>query len=133
MSSKQFHQYFSNRMRLTIVTPRGKQLYFNGFTYVTDKADEIEFLDGEIAAGNKMLYVKEEQKVVTAEQLDPVAAIKKKAVEEYLAAQQSQQDPERDVGKSVKGAEKLVTSKTIANMMAGSNAGAATPAAPATK
>jgi hypothetical protein len=86
---KKFHQYFSTRAKISISMADGRKLSFVGGTYVTDKEDEIEFLDAQIKAGVSMLYVKIGAEVVTKEQLDPLAAIKKKAIEEHEAKQKA--------------------------------------------
>jgi hypothetical protein len=79
------HQFFSTRPRISIVLPSSKRISFSGGIYVTDKQDEIDFLNGEVAAGNQMIYVKSDQLTITKEQLDPLAAIKQRAREEAIA------------------------------------------------
>lgn len=92
-----------------------------GGSYITDKQDEIDFLDAEIRSGHQMIYVKEDQKVLTQEQLDPLAAIKKKAVEEYLAKQAEQADPGRDMGTTNSDISASIQStKSIAAITVGS-------------
>lgn len=83
--SQTLHQYFSTRPRISIITKTGKRIHFSGGVYITDKQDEIDFLNAEIAVGHQMIYVKEDQKTITKEQLDPLHAIKQKAKEEALA------------------------------------------------
>lgn len=119
-SKKQYHQYFSARPVINITTPLGRKIRFVGGTYITDVAAEIEFLDNEVKNGHPIIFVKEDQKVVSEEALDPLAAIKKKAVEEYLAKQKEQADPNRDMGNTVQNnAVNMATSKSIAQITAG--------------
>lgn len=82
-----YNQYFSTRPKLSIVMPSSKRIFFSGGVYVTDKEDEIAFLDAEVKLGHPMIYTKKGEEKVTSEQLDPLAAIKRKAVEEHLAKQ----------------------------------------------
>lgn len=113
---KKYNQYFSTRPRVNITMPNGKRISFIAGSYVTDAQDEIAFLDEQIRLGLQVIYTKKGQETVTAESLDPLAAIKKKAIDEYLAAQQAQADPDRDMGDTgAKGANPtLLNSKSIA-------------------
>ena len=118
---KQFHQYFSSRPTIGIVMQNGNRILFTGGQYVTDKEDEIAFLDTEIKAGHPMIFVKKEQLTVSQEQLDPLAAIKKKAIEEYLAKQNEQQDPNRDMGNTTSNiSDSISTTRSIQAISAGS-------------
>jgi hypothetical protein len=119
---KQYHQYFSTRPVINITMPSSKKIRFVAGVYVTDNADEVKFLDEQIAFGHSMIYVKEGQEVVGEEALDPLAAVKKKAIEEYLATQQKQQDPARDMGNTQASgvSADVATTKTIAAISVGS-------------
>lgn len=114
-----FHQYFATRPRLSIIMPSGERISFVAHMFVTDKEHQIEFLDAEVKRGHPMIYTKNGEETVTAEQLDPLAAIKKKAIEEYKAQVEAQQNPERDMGNS-KSETVLQTSKSIAAITVGS-------------
>jgi len=81
----QIHQYFSTRPKISIILPTSKRISFSGGIYVTDKEDEIAFLDEVVKQGNAMIYVKDDQRTITKEQLDPLHAIKQKAKEEAIA------------------------------------------------
>lgn len=116
---KKYHQFFSRRPRISIIMPSGRSIHFSGGMYVTSNEQEIEFLNAEVAAGHPMIYVKDNEKVITEEQLDPLAAVKKRAIDEYLAQQKRQQDPERDMGNSVQE-QNLTTSQSIKNITIGS-------------
>lgn len=114
-----FNVYYSTRPRISMAMKTGERICFNGGQYVTDKKDEIEFLDYEVARGNDMIYVKKDQLTVTSDQLDPLAAIKQKAVEEYLAQQAAQQDPSRSMGTTAQSVN-IATSESIKAISAGS-------------
>ena len=120
--SKQFHQYFSARPKISITMPNGNRIYFQAGSYVTDNEIEIEFLDEQIKLGHPIIYVQKGKELITQEQLDPLAAVKAKAVAEYLEKQNAQQDPSRDMGtteKSGAGAD-IATTKSIASITVGS-------------
>lgn len=88
---------------------------------MTDKEDEITFLDNEVKLGHAMIYVKSGQETVDADALDPLAAIKKKAIEEYLEQQKRAADPNRDMGSTAPaGNTQIQTSKSIASITVGS-------------
>lgn len=122
--SEKFNQYFATRPKISIVMPSGKRIYFQGGQYITNAQDEIEFLDAEVKLGHSMIYVKKGAEVVTQEQLDPLLAIKEKAIAEYLAKQKAQQDPTRDMGNTEKSGAGLdvATSKSISSITVGSKA-----------
>ncbi len=123
--NKVYHQYFSTRPIMNIATTTGKMIHFVGSTYVTDAEDEIAFLDNEIRAGLKAIYVKQDKKTVSAVELDPLAAIKKKVIDEYLAAQAAQADVSRDMGNTSTDPQAgMQTSKSIGAITVGSNVSA---------
>lgn len=123
-SQKQYNQYFSTRPSISITMPSAKRIRFVAGSYITDKQDEIDFLDKEIAIGHQMIFTKQGQEVVNEEALDPLAAVKKKAVEEYLAKQAAQADPSRDMGNSTADlSTSIMTSKGIGAITVGSKSG----------
>jgi len=112
---KQYHQYFSSRPMISITMPTAKRIRFVGGMYVTDKQDEIDFLNAEIKAGNQMIYVDNNKRTVGEAALDPLAAIKKKAVEDYLAAIEKAKDPNNDMGNyAAEAVAGLMTSRNVA-------------------
>jgi hypothetical protein len=119
---KKYNQYFSSRPRISITMTDGRRIAFVGGQYVTDNADEIAFLDEQIRAKHQMIFVKPDHLQVTQEQLDPLASVKKKAVEEYLKQQAEQQDPTRNFGKTTQDMV-MQTSQSIATISAGSKSG----------
>jgi hypothetical protein len=120
--SKKYHQYFSTRPIINITMPSTKRIRFVAGMYVTDNQAEIEFLDNEIKQGHAMIFVKEGQEVVDESALDPLAAVKAKAIAEYLATQAAQQDPTRNMGNTAQSGAGMdvATSKTIGAITVGS-------------
>jgi hypothetical protein len=122
--NKTFNQYFSTRPKLSITMPQGGRIYFVAGHYATDNEDEITFLDEQIRAKHPMIYVKATEKTVTSEQLDPMAAIRKKIIEEHEAKKAEQADPNRNMGSSIQDVSaSITTTKTIAPIIAGSKSG----------
>ena len=121
-SSQQFHQFFSARPKVSITMPNGNRIYFQAGNYVTDNEAEIEFLNEQIRSGHQMIYVQKGKETVTQEQLDPLAAVKAKAIAEYLAKQSEQQSPVRDMGNTSNSGAGMdvATSKSIASITVGS-------------
>lgn len=118
-STKKFHQYFSSRPTISITMENGNRIRFVGGVYMTDNESEIKFLDEQIRAGHQMIYIKQGHTVVDADALDPLAAIKKKAVEEYLENQRKVMDPNRDMGNTTADIKTSIqTSKSIAALTA---------------
>ena len=125
---KKYNQYFSSRPSINIMMTNGQRIRFVGGVYMTEHPDEIAFLDAEIRAGNNMIMVKKGQEQIDSDALDPLAAIKKKAIEDYIAQQALAANPNRDMGSTVQsgaGADmSIATTKTLAPIIAGSKSGA---------
>jgi hypothetical protein len=108
-----------------MVMPNAKKIRFFAGSYITNAPDEIAHLDAQIAAGHQMIYTKKGQETVTSESLDPLAAIKKKVIDEYLAAQAAQADTSRDMGNTSADPQAgMQTSKSIGAITVGSNVSA---------
>jgi hypothetical protein len=117
---QKYNQYFSSRPKIGITMPTGKRIDFVGGMYLTDKEDEIGFLNEQIKLGHQMIYIRKGAEVVDADALDPLAAVKKKAVEEYLAQQALNSNPNRDMGNTAATGAGLdiLTSKGVAQITA---------------
>lgn len=97
----------------------GKEANFISGEYATDAAEEIEQLDAEVAAMHPHIYIDPKRKEVDASTLDPLEVIKRKAVEEYIAAQAAATDTSRDMGNTSAAdilAERLQGIATSANV-----------------
>ena len=68
-------------------TQSGKEISFIKGRYATGDKKEIEFLDAEVEAGHPHVYVDSKETEVDSVQVDPVTAIKAKAIAEYIAEQ----------------------------------------------
>ncbi len=92
------------------ITAAGKYLYFRDGRLATDDAGDIAELEAAIAAKHPHIYISKGEESITAEVYqDPLAAIKKKAIEEYL----------RDMGNSDKSAGAgagITTSAALTNL-----------------
>ena len=125
MSETSFNQYFSTRPKISITMPDGGRIYFVGGQYITDKPKEIEFLNEQVALGHPMIYVQKGKETVTQAQLDPLAAVKARAIAEYVEQQAKQQNPARDMGAtaSTGAGSDIATTATIAPITVGSKNG----------
>ena len=74
---------------------------FRGFDYFTDDPGKIKELDAEIANKHPSIYVDQNRLQVDSSEIDPMAAMKKRIIEEYLAQQAAHGDPNRDMGNTV--------------------------------
>lgn len=82
----------------------GKEAIFINGQYMTDSREEMYQLEAEIATGHPHIYVDDSNRTVDVAFRDPVEAIKKQAIEEYLARQKAAVDPTNDGGTSAQGA-----------------------------
>lgn len=79
-----FQVYSSSRVSMRMLTEKGTRITFANYKFITSDPESIAYLDAEIKNGLQSVTKGEE--LSTAE-LDPMHAVKKKAVEDYLAQQ----------------------------------------------
>jgi hypothetical protein len=118
--------YKSSSKFCNIITPKGKVLHFKHGMYITGAPDEIAFLDKAIEEGefNGVIYIDPKARTISAEQENPMLALRKKFFAEFLAEQAAMTDPENDMGKSDQGKFKAASTSDIAAVTAGGNAAA---------
>ena len=126
---KKYNIYYSLRGSMRMCCPSGKPIHFVGGKFVTDEKEAIEYLDAELAARNKFIYVKEGEERVTSTDLDPMAALRRKIIKEeskkiiamaqkHLTASRnmgSTGSPDRVARKVNIGTTKLLTPKAPVN------------------
>jgi len=88
-----FQHYKASRPNVRMVTLTGKPITFINFQFITADKDVIEYLDSEIDQG---LGIITKGKLMTAEEADPMAALKRKIIAEYEAEKSCV--PARDMG-----------------------------------
>lgn len=118
-----FHQFCANLPSCKYIFKSGKVANFVGGKYVTTIDSEIAELEEEIKFGHPHIFVDANERTVESEKADPLAAIKKKAIEEYLAAQAKAVDPNNDMGNTVGGNSAVAgiqTSQTVSGISRGS-------------
>jgi hypothetical protein len=115
MASKILHQFKSSIPSCKFILANGKNANFVGGIYRTDLEHEVAELKKEVELGHPFIeYVGE----IAAEDLDPVAVLKRKAIEEYLADQKKAMDPSRDLG-STEARDKTVGMVTSSDTTTG--------------
>ena len=120
---KQYQSYTCSRKSTKVITTKGRLLRFVHSQYVTDSKEEIEYLDHEISIGGLRGITK--GKPVASAHADPMAALKRKHIAEYLAAEAQVPDSSTDMGTTEKtpvkpaGTDKLAAAK--ASVAAASN------------
>lgn len=87
--------------------PNGKEINFIGGRYATDDSAEIEFFETEIKNHHPNFYIDAKEVEVDSVKVDPVEAIRKKAVADYLAAQAAKEGTDTGATQELK---KIVTS-----------------------
>jgi hypothetical protein len=104
-----------------IILPDGTRLDFKGGIYITGDESVISYLDRAIArneySGN--IYIDPEARTVTAEQENPMLALRKKMFAEFLAEQAKMIDPSNNMGESKQGPLKAASTTDIAPVTIG--------------
>ena len=79
-----FQHYSSAKQATKLICEDGRVINFINFQFITADAAFIDFLDREIEAGNASFSKGE---LMTAEEADPMSALKRRHIEEYKAAE----------------------------------------------
>jgi len=84
-AAAEYKQYTSSKISTCLFTPTGKRINFTNYEYYTKDPEIMEYLDYEIANG---LIGFKAGKMVKAEDINPMAALKRRHIEEFLASQE---------------------------------------------
>lgn len=117
-TTAKLHLFKSSLPSCRFIFSNGKVANFVRGQYTTTLENEIKELEAEVAEGNPHIYIDNSQKTISVEELDPLYAIKKKAIEEYLAQQQKAIDPNNDMGNTAQAVAikpEILTSRGISN------------------
>ncbi len=82
--AEQYQQYTSSRISTCLITPTGKRINFTNYEYYTKDPEIIAYLDNLIKARVRGFT---KGAVVTAEDINPMAALKRKHIQEFLDSQ----------------------------------------------
>ncbi len=83
-----YQQYASSRVSTCLITPNGKRINFTNYQYYTKDPDIIRYLDREIVGGLKVIT---KGNKLTADELNPEAAKKRRIIEEFKASQEGRE------------------------------------------
>lgn len=122
---KTYQIFHGSRQSMRMNTPEGGTIVFVGGKFITDNEDFIAYLQSELAAKNPFLSQKEEEKSLTSEDLDPMAALKKKHITEYLAALKEEPVASRDMGSTTADPKAGILSSSAAKVLSADSLSAA--------
>lgn len=107
-----------------VITGKGHVLHFKGGMFATDNPDYIEFLDKEIAVNGfaGAVYIDPNAKTITAEQENPMLALRRKFFQEFEAERAAKLDPANDMGSTEPTKLTPASTTTIAPTAAGGDA-----------
>jgi hypothetical protein len=80
-----YQHYTSARVSVRLITHTGGRITFTGYEFITRDKSIIEYLDTEIANGLVGII---KGALLTSDEADPVAAMKRKHIAEYLAEEE---------------------------------------------
>lgn len=109
-----WQHYASARPALRMITKEGIRISFTKFSFMTQQQEVIDYLDDEIAAG---LNVITKGELLTAEESDPLEALRRKHIAEYKQEQEDAKLAElrgesRDFGSTAGNGAKLKPTST---------------------
>ena len=114
-----------------VIYPNGHVAHFKGGMYATDNPAYIEYLDKEIAANGfgGIIYIDPNATTITAEQENPMLALRKMFFEEFQAEKLAQVNPGNDMGSSEQGKLNPASTTDIAPVALGGDGAASLRAA----
>jgi len=118
-----FHVYKSSMQSHRTITPKGKNVIVLDYKVITKDPEVIEFLDSEIKAGSTYFS---KQGTMTSEDLDPMAALKKKIIADFKAEEAEKEKTANSQNKADAPVTQLPDSETSPADQAGKKLGAAT-------
>ena len=118
--------YKSNIKFCNIHMPDGTRIDFKGGMYVTDNEEIIRWLDRAIARNEfaGQIYIDPNARTISAEQENPLLALRKKFFEEFQKEQAALLNPANDMGKSQQGPLKAASTTDIAPVALGGTSSA---------
>jgi len=87
IQEKLYNVFYSTLESCRMITKGGRNIAFVLGKYVTAVPEEIQYLQEEISLGNSRISVIPGKEQMTADDLDPMKALKKQHIKEYLADQ----------------------------------------------
>jgi hypothetical protein len=107
-----------------IIYPNGHVAHFKGGMYATDDPTYIEYLDAQIARNGfgGVVYIDQNARTITAEQENPMLALRRKLFAEFEAERAAKMNPANDMGNSDQGKLKPASTTDIAPVALGGDA-----------
>lgn len=103
----------------------GKPAIFVNGTYRTDADWEITELEKEIALKHPHIYIDANEREIDSELVDPMANLRHRIIQEYLAKQAAATDPDNDMGTTDQNVKLIPTnSRDVAQAAVGAASGA---------
>lgn len=130
-SSAEKRLYKSTIKFNNIVFPNGHVAHFKGGMFVTDNPAHIDYLDAQIAQNGfgGIIYIDQNARTITAEQENPMLALRRKFYEEFQAEKAAQMNPGNDMGTSEQGKLNPASTTDIAPVALGGDGAASLRAA----
>lgn len=119
VSQDRFHVFYSVTPSMQVIDTKGQPIVFIAGRFHTKNADQIAFLQKMIADGSQAVSVNPDQLTMSADDLDPMEALKKKFIAEYLEQQAQQLSPEANVTESKQEPLNAASTTSIAPVAAG--------------
>lgn len=107
-----------------VIFPNGHVAHFKGGMFATDNPAYIAYLDKEIAENGfgGIIYIDPNATTITAEQENPMLALRKRFFEEFQAEQAGFLNPNNDMGTSEQGKLNPASTTDIAPVALGGDA-----------
>lgn len=118
-----------------VVFPNGHVAHFKGGMFVTDVPAHIEYLDDQIAQGGfgGVVYVDPSARTITAEQENPMLALRAQFYREFEAERAAFVSPSNNMGTSEQGKLNPASTTDIAPVALGGDGAASIRAAVASR
>jgi len=84
VSEKRYNVFYHTSASCRMITETGRIISFVDHRYITDQEEEVEYLQLVMKSPRSCISTKEGAETMTSDELDPMKALKKKFIAEYL-------------------------------------------------
>lgn len=126
VAEKRFNVYYSAIPSMQVIDEKGNPIVFVSSRFHTMDPSKIAFLDKMIADGTTAVFVNPNQLTMSEADLDPMETLRRKHIQEYLAQQAEQINPESGATESKQGPLNAASTTDIAAVTLGAGTSAST-------
>lgn len=115
-----YHVFYSAMPSMQVIDAKGNPIIFVASRFHTKNKEQIDFLNKMIEDGTTSVFVNKDQLTMSDADLDPMEALRRKHIQEYLEQQAIHLDPTQGATESKQGNFNPASTTDIAPVTLGS-------------